>query len=85
MQSKPQHTIPTIALAASIAISVAPVNVQSVDSSQDVRGRIVELRSALIAQGAELNSQGMAKNRAKFAQFENTHNKATGGCTERTC
>lgn len=85
MQSKPQYTIPTIALAASIAVSIAPVNIQSVGSSQDVRGRILELRSALIAHGAELNSRGMAQNRAKFAQFENTHNKAPGCTSERTC
>jgi hypothetical protein len=85
MKMKPQYAIPAVALAASIAISVAPVSIPKPGAAQDVRDRIESLRQILKGQGAIVETEGRAEPLAKFSgTFPNAHNKEPG-CTSRTC
>jgi hypothetical protein len=84
LKSKPQYAIPAVALAASIAISVAPVSIPMPGAAQDVRDRIESLRQILKGQGAMVETEGAAQPLAKFSgTFFNAHNKEPKctGCT----
>ena len=81
---KPRHAISTIALAASIAVSVGPT-IPADPDRDSVRARIESLRQALDQNGAVVHARAGSQEIAQFGDsFQNTHNNS--GCSARnTC